>query len=59
MRSQFPAFNLEDKIDVSEGSIDRNHMTEENYDEAIIDNRSHGPRVWRVCSRRGKRVTTQ
>jgi hypothetical protein len=67
MRSQFPLFNLEDKIDVSEGGVDRDHVTaEENNDvaeginhDAIITQRSRGPQVWRVYTRRGKKDNTQ
>ena len=59
IKSQFPTFHLEDKVEVSEGSIDRNHVTEDETNEVMIYHQPNGPKVWRVYSRRGKKGKDQ
>jgi hypothetical protein len=65
LKSQFPTFNLEDKVVISGGSIVRNADLNgpENVDlegpaESLINHGTVGPRVWKVYSRRGRKVTT-
>ncbi|CAI8587750.1 unnamed protein product [Vicia faba] len=43
----------------SEGSIDRNHVTEDETNEVMIYHHPNGPKVWRVYSRRGKKGKEQ
>jgi hypothetical protein len=65
LKSQFPTFNLEDKVVISGGSIVRNDdgPVSENVDlrgpnDALIDHGTVGPRVWKVYTRKGRKVTT-
>jgi hypothetical protein len=65
LKSQFPTFNLEDKVVLSGGSIVRNDdlYESENVDlggpaESLVNHSTMGPRVWKVYSRRGRKVTT-
>lgn len=53
MKSQFPKFNLEDKIAAEEGSIDRSQAALPR--EQLIHNETNKPRIWQVYSRRGKK----
>jgi hypothetical protein len=55
MRSQFPKFNLEDKVIVDEEGIDRSHTATELPHEQVIHNEAAGPRTWLVYSRKGKK----
>lgn len=54
LKSQFPQFNLEDKVAAEEGSIDRNNNNNLPLPGQLIHHASSGPRVWKVYSRRGK-----
>jgi len=54
-KSQFPQFNLEDKVAAEEGSIDRNNDNNSSLPGQLIHHTSSGPRVWKVYSRRGKK----
>jgi hypothetical protein len=50
-KSQFPSFNLEDKV-VGEGEgIDRHESHEQ-----LVNGVTNGPKIWKVYSRRGKGV---
>ncbi|KAI5404052.1 hypothetical protein KIW84_051265 [Lathyrus oleraceus] len=55
LKSQFPQFNLEDKVAVEERSIDRNNDNNLQLPGQLIHHTSSGPKVWKVYSRRGKR----
>jgi hypothetical protein len=67
LKSQFPTFNLEDKVVISRGSIvrnaDANGPVPENVNlggpaDSLIDHGTVRLRVWKVYSRRGRKVTT-
>lgn len=53
IQSQFPHFNLEDKVVVSEGGIVRTDDPIAGPRESLVQEGS-GPKIWRVYSRRGK-----
>jgi hypothetical protein len=55
MRSQFPNFNLEDKVLVDEDGIDRTHSATTLPQEQLIHNETARPRTWLVYSRRGRK----
>jgi hypothetical protein len=55
MRSQFPNFNLEDKVLVDEEGIDRTHSATTLPQEQLIHNETARPRTWLVYSRRGRK----
>jgi hypothetical protein len=57
IRSQFPNFNLEDKVTVEGGSVVTTPNDEANPHQQMIHQRAHGPVTWKVYSRRrGKGV---
>jgi hypothetical protein len=57
IRSQFPKFNLEDKVTAEGGGVVTTPINAENPHQQMIHQRSHGPVTWRVYSRRkGKGV---
>jgi hypothetical protein len=56
IRNQFPKFNLEDKVAAEGEGIDRTLVNEENPPQHMIHHRAHGPKIWKVYSRRGKGV---
>jgi hypothetical protein len=49
IRGQFPEFNLEDKVLIEEGGIDRN------VDELVGLDEGPRPKVWRVYQRKNKK----
>lgn len=55
LKSQFPKFNLEDKVAVEEGSVDRDSNNLQ-LPGQLIHHVTSGPKIWRVYSRRGKKV---
>ncbi|GAU25313.1 hypothetical protein TSUD_375770, partial [Trifolium subterraneum] len=55
MKSQFPGFNLEDKIIAEGGGVDRTHINTAMPHEQLIYNQSNNPKTWLVYSRRGKK----
>jgi hypothetical protein len=55
LKSQFPHFNLEDKVAVHGGSIDRNNEEDLLLPGQLIHHTSNGPRVWQIYSRRGRK----
>ncbi|KAI5383048.1 hypothetical protein KIW84_070446 [Lathyrus oleraceus] len=57
MRSQFPTFNLEDKVNVSGGGVDENHVANHEVNDYLIFPKASGSKIWQVYSRRGKRGT--
>ncbi|MCH86927.1 hypothetical protein A2U01_0007790 [Trifolium medium] len=56
MKSQFPKFCPEDKAVISGGSIVRTGTDSNEPRDSLIHQEAVGPRVWKVYSRRGKRV---
>ncbi|MCI52120.1 RNA-directed DNA polymerase (Reverse transcriptase), partial [Trifolium medium] len=53
IRSQFPKYSLEDKVNVEGEGIDRTQLNDEAMTrEQLIHNDSGGPRPWIVYSRR-------
>ncbi|MCH86314.1 hypothetical protein A2U01_0007169, partial [Trifolium medium] len=54
MRSQFPKFNLEDKVLVEGEGIDRTHLAESLPHEQLIHYDTDGHKIWKVYSRRKK-----
>ncbi|MCH79689.1 Ty3/gypsy retrotransposon protein [Trifolium medium] len=57
MRSQFPKFNLGDKVHVDGRSIDRNRVNDSLPHEQMIHQEGSGPKILKVYSRRkGKEV---
>ncbi|KAJ1390108.1 hypothetical protein SESBI_37724 [Sesbania bispinosa] len=61
MRSQFPAFSLENKTDFEGGGSDRAHEQRGHQGDQLLGQHSQGPRIWRVYSRkrRGTRGNQQ
>jgi hypothetical protein len=57
LKSQFPKFNLEDKVELEEGSIDRNRNNSD-LPGQLIHHATSGPKIWRVYSRRGRKVNS-
>jgi hypothetical protein len=55
IRSQFPKFNLEDKVIADEGGIDRSYTATALPHEQLINNETARPRNWLVYSRRGRK----
>ncbi|PNY12666.1 poly(ADP-ribose) polymerase domain protein [Trifolium pratense] len=55
IRSQFPSFNLENKVQALGGSIVRHREATHRPNNEMIHNDSAGAKIWRVYSRRGKR----
>lgn len=56
LKSQFPSFNLEDKVEISGGSIVRTGTNNDGPEQSLIHHKAVGPKVWQVYSRRGKKV---
>jgi hypothetical protein len=57
LKSQFPKFCLEDKTIFYGGSIVRTDVDPSGpREESLANHETVGPRVWRVYSRRGKKV---
>jgi hypothetical protein len=57
IRSQFPNFDLGDKVNIEGGGIDRSHVAEEDRPgEHLIHNNAGGPRVFQVYTRRKGRL---
>jgi hypothetical protein len=56
IRSQFPKFNLEDKVSAEGEGIDTTLVKEGDPHQQMIHHRAHGPKIWKVYSRRGKGV---
>jgi hypothetical protein len=57
IRSQFPNFDLGDKVNIEGGGIDRTHVAEEDRPgEHLIHNNASGPRVLQVYTRRKGRI---
>jgi hypothetical protein len=60
LKSQFPTLHLEDKVVISEGSIVRNAdsaVDSSGPGESLINQETVDPRVWKVYSRRGRKVS--
>ena len=55
-KSQFPKFNLGDKVEIEEESIDRAQVN--NPQSQLIHHAKGGPKIWQVYSRRGKKVNS-
>lgn len=55
MRSQFPTFNIEDKVAILKGSVVRGHMLEGDPKDVIVYHKSIGPKIRRIYSKRGKK----
>jgi hypothetical protein len=55
MKSQFPKFNLEDKVIVEEEGIDRAHTNAVLPHEQLIHNETNKPKTYLVYSRRGRK----
>lgn len=55
MKSQFPTFNLEDKVLIEEGGVDRGHAVDSVPHEELAHHETRGPRTWLVYSRRGNK----
>lgn len=45
MRSQFPTFNLEDKVNVSGGSVDENHVVNHEVNDYLIFPKASEPKI--------------
>lgn len=53
IRSQFPSFDLEDKVNIEGGGVDRIHVAaEDRTPEQLIHHTTGGPRILYVYSRR-------
>lgn len=55
IKSQFPAFNLEDKVSVLEGGIVRTLDPLAGPNAALVHQEPVGPKEWKVYSRRGRK----
>jgi hypothetical protein len=55
MKSQFPTFNLEDKVVAEEVGIDRTQPADSLPHEQLVNNGTQGPKAWLVYSRKGRK----